>query len=201
MQIKHQITLINKGTFYESEAFKKVNNDINEAITKVVWPPGSDNFIIYPESGKKRGEGNGVKPIKLEFVKHLSELGWELEKKFNYATKTSGPIDATFKVENKYFAVEWETGNVSSSHRALNKIALGLLKEKLVGGILVVPTGSLYPYLTDRIGNYPELEPYFPLWQSINCLDGYLGIIAIEHDGISREVPKIPKGTDGWSLK
>lgn len=202
LQIKHQVTLINTGEFTKSEGFKSINNQIHEAITKVVWPPGSDKFTIYPESGKKTGQGNGVKPIKNEFVKHLHQLGWELEKNFNFATaKGAGAIDATFKVNNKYFAVEWETGNISSSHRAINKMALGILKEELIGGILIVPTRELYPYLTDRIGNYSELEPYFSLWQSISCLEGYLGIISIEHDAISKDVPKIPKGTDGWGLK
>lgn len=202
VQFKHQVTLISRGEFPESEDFKSISNDIRTAILKVVWPPNSDKFTIYPESGKKSGEGNGVKPIKNEFVRHLHSLGWELEKKFDFATvRSPGGIDATRKVGSKYFAVEWETGNISSSHRALNKMALGLLKEKLVGGILVVPTRYLYVYLTDRVGNYEELEPYFPLWQSINCVDGYLGVIAIEHDETSREIPKIPKGTDGWALK
>ena len=27
---------------------------------KLDWPPGSGRFTIYPQSGKKRGEGNGV---------------------------------------------------------------------------------------------------------------------------------------------
>lgn len=202
MQLKHQVTLIGRGAFPESEDFKTIINDIHTAITKVVWPLNSDKFTIYPESGKKTGEGNGVKPIKNEFVNHLQKLGWELETKFNFCTvRSPGGVDATRKVGNKYFAVEWETGNISSSHRALNKMVLGMLKDKLVGGILVVPTRDLYVYLTDRVGNYAELEPYFPLWQSMTTVDGYLGVIAIEHDGVSRQVPKIPKGTDGWALK
>lgn len=200
MQIKHQITLISAGSFPESENFTSIIDNIHTAISKVVWPPGSDKFTIYPESGKKRGEGNGVKPIKKEFIKHLKSLGWEAETKLNFATVNPGAIDATFKVGSKYFAVEWETGNISSSHRALNKMALGILKEKLVGGILIVPTKNLYKYLTDRVGNFAELEPYFPLWESISCSNGYLGIIAIEHDTTSMEVQKIPKGTDGRAL-
>ncbi|NLS89760.1 hypothetical protein EYI23_17625 [Bacillus subtilis] len=30
---------------------------------------------------------------------------------------------------NYIFAVEWETGNIASSHRALNKIATGILNQ------------------------------------------------------------------------
>jgi hypothetical protein len=38
-----------------------------------------------------------------------------------------GPIDAVLTEKQGDFAFEWETGNISSSHRALNKIALGLI--------------------------------------------------------------------------
>ena len=144
------------------------------------------------------GEGNGVKPIKNVFIKNLDELGWKLEHKIDIATvKKPGAIDATRKIGSKYFAVEWETGNISSSHRAMNKMALGILKGVLKGGILIVPSKNLASYLTDRIGNYHELEPYFPLWESINCKNGYLGVIEIEHDSTSIKVPRIEKGTDG----
>lgn len=93
-----------------------------------------------------------------------------------------------------------ETGNISSSHRALNKMAVGILKGILVGGVLVLPTRKMYKYLTDRIGNFSEIEPYFPLWESLDVKEGYLAVIAIEHDGVSKNVPRIPKGTDGRAL-
>lgn len=198
MLIKHSTILINKGTFSGTPKFQSIINEINSSICEVVWPPGSRKFIIYPQSGKKRGEGNGVVPIKQGFINHLQDLGWELEKVIDIATNIKpGPIDATCKVDNKYFAVEWETGNISSSHRAMNKMAIGILKGILVGGILILPTNDLSPYLTDRIGNYNELEPYFPMWKAINCDNGYLGVIAVEHDGTSMNVQRIPKGTDG----
>jgi len=47
------------------------------------------------------------------------------------------------------------------------------------------------------MSGYNELEPYFPMWKAINCENGYLGVIAVEHDGTSMNVPRIPKGTDG----
>jgi hypothetical protein len=58
----------------------------------------------------------------------------------------------------------------------------------------------MYRYLTDRVGNFPELEPYFPLWQALKVEEGLLEVIAIEHDGVSQSVPRIPKGTDGRAL-
>ena len=97
-------------------------------------------------------------------------------------------------------AAEWETGNISSSHRAMNKMALGLMQEVLIGGILILPTREMYHYLTDRIGNFEELEPYFPLWRAVACREGILGVVSVEHDAVSRDVPRIPKATNGRAL-
>jgi len=36
-----------------------------------------------------------------------------------------------------------------------------------LGTALVLPSRKLYPYLTDRIGNYEELEPYFDVWRAV----------------------------------
>ena len=60
-----------------------------------------------------------------------------------------------------------------------------------------VPSRKLYHFLTDRIGNVSELEPYFPLWSKVPCSKGILEIVVIEHDAESWDVPRIPKGTDG----
>lgn len=79
-------------------------------------------------------------------------------------------------------------------------MALCLLRKQLVAATLVVPSRRLYRFLTDRIGNYSELEPYVDLWRSIPCTSGVLEIVVIEHDAESTSVPRIPKGTDGRSL-
>jgi hypothetical protein len=79
-------------------------------------------------------------------------------------------------------------------------MALGLLQGHLAGGALILPTRDLYRYLTDRVGNYRELEPYFPLWAKLPVRNGYLGVIAVEHDAVSLDVPRITKGTDGRAL-
>jgi hypothetical protein len=97
--------------------------------------------------------------------------------------------------------LEWETGNISSSHRALNKIALGILRGIFIGGALVLPTRAMYKYLTDRIGNYDEIEPYFELWKKLPIKKGLLLVIAIEHDSVNGSVPRIPKGTDGRAIQ
>ena len=93
--------------------------------------------------------------------------------------------------------VEWETGNVSSSHRAINKMALGLVAGKCVAGVLVIPNMTLAKYLTDRIGNIEEIRPYIPLWENLRVAEGVLELVVIEQDGESTASPRIPKGKHG----
>jgi hypothetical protein len=190
--------LINAGGFGDSPEWRSRYNEICESIKAIDWPPGSGSFTLYDQSGKKFGEGSGVKPIKQACMSHLQRYGWKLETRIDVATvKIPGPVDASCEVKGRFLCVEWETGNISSSHRAINKMCLGMLKGVLIGGVLILPTRKMYAYLTDRVGNYSEIEPYFPLWQSIPIQEGILAIVAIEHDAVSLGVPRIQKGTDG----
>ena len=127
-----------------------------------------------------------MKPIKEGLLEDLESQGWRLGESLDIAVrKRPGEFDAVFYASSGPVALEWETGNISSSHRALNKMAVGLLKAVLACGILVVPSRVLYPYLTDRIGNFDELLPYFDLWRSIPCTAGVLEIVVIEQDATS----------------
>ena len=194
--------LIDTGGFSQSEQWQQIEGHIKAAIMSIQWPPGSGSFTLYDQPGKKPGEGNGVKPIKEACMQTLKGLGWHLETRVDIATvKRPGPMDATYPVGDRLFCVEWETGNISSSHRALNKMALGILKGVLIGGALIVPTREMYRYLTDRVGNLLELEPYFPLWKSLNVGEGLLAVLAVEHDAVSKDVRRIVKGTDGRALR
>lgn len=202
MKVVRTERLIDAGGFSRSEQWREIEDHIKAAVSSIQWPPGSGSFTLYDESGKKPGEGSGVKPIKEACMQTLRSLGWRLETPVDIATvKKPGPMDATYAVGGRLFCVEWETGNISSSHRALNKMALGILKGILIGGVLIVPTRDMYRYLTDRVGNLLELEPYFPLWRSLNVEEGLLVVMAVEHDAVSKDVPRIEKGTDGRALR
>ncbi|HYA42789.1 MAG TPA: hypothetical protein VEF34_15905 [Syntrophobacteraceae bacterium] len=202
MKIVRIERLIDVGEFSSSQEWKMIETHLTSAIQSVQWPPHSGSFTLRDEPGKKRGKGSGVKPIKEACMQHLRSLGWGLETSVDVATvKRPGPIDASISVGNRLFCMEWETGNVSSSHRALNKMALGILKGIFVGGALVLPTRLMYRYLTDRIGNFPEIEPYFPLWRALQVEEGLLVVIAIEHDAVSGSVARISKGTNGRALQ
>ncbi len=203
MKIIHFECLIDVGDFSTTQEWRRLRLQIVRAIRRIHWPADSNKFILHDQSGKKRGQGSGVKAIKLACMIQLESSGWELESRPNVTSRTkAGPIDATCAVQGRLFALEWETGNISSSHRALNKMALGLIQETLIGGVLIVPTREMAYYLTDRIGNYQELEPYFPLWRALSSRvnNGLLAIVAVEHDGTSHDAPRLPKGTDGRAL-
>lgn len=182
---------------------ERLFGDIRLAIEAVVWPSGASNFTIHAQSGKKRGEGNGVKPIKNAFVALLEVRGWIPERDFprvDPKLRPPGPFDAFFTVPSMLpFVAEWETGNISSSHRAVNKITMGMQDSCITGGVLVLPTRRMAKYLTDRVGNFEEIEPYFPFWRRA-AASGYLAVIAVEHDAESSDVPRIAKGTDGRAL-
>ena len=65
LQIKY---LIEKGPFTVSAAMKQILNEVETAIYAIKWPPGADNFTLYPEKEK-----NGVVPIKKEFQRSLQK--------------------------------------------------------------------------------------------------------------------------------
>ena len=197
MKLIQMKALITAGDFELTHDFASIQDDIDTGLRAMEWPPGTKSFSLNPTL-----KGNGVKPIKSAFMKHLGERGWFLEHRMELGSRLKpGPVDAVRPVgSKKFFAVEWETGNISSSHRAVNKMALGLIDGLLAGGILIFPSRHMYKYLTDRVGNFEELEPYFPIWEKLNIDEGYLAILEIEPDAYSEDVPLFPKGTDGWNL-
>lgn len=196
MKISTSIELISVGSFRTSLEFQQVYNEIRSAILTVSWADPY-MFIINPTR-----RGNGVFPIKNNFIAHLLANGWDSEVRMNIVTgMRPGPIDAIKQTSSGFVAVEWETGNISSSHRALNKMAIGILQKQIIAGFLVLPHKALAQYLTDRVGNYEEIEPYFPLYASLKIENGHIGVLGVEHDSVSKDVVLIPKGKDGNALK
>jgi hypothetical protein len=202
MKIAHETFIVNEGTVAMTDDWLKIAEEIRTAIAAVTWPPGSSSFTINPIR-----RGNGVKPIKQACMSLLRDnFGWNLESKFDPAgllevIRGPGKFDATRQSSVGVIALEWETGNISSTHRALNKMALGLIRQIIVGGVLILPTRRFYRYLTDRIGNFEEVEPYFPLWKALNIDKGFILAIGLEHDYEDETVARITKGTDGRALR
>ena len=181
--------LVDDG-FGATPEFAQVKENILAGVAAIKWPSGSPDFAIRP--GKN---ANGVTPIKDAFIECLKQHGWVPEfRRFDaHLSFANGTLP---------FAVEWETGNVSSSHRAINRLGLGMHEERISGGVIVLPTRELYWHLTDRVGNLRELEPYLPLWRMWGGQPNfhYLAIVTVEYDRLDENVPTILKGTDGRAL-
>jgi hypothetical protein len=79
LKIVREEILISCGEFVTSKAWEEIRASLPTAVKAVPWPPGSNTFTIYPESGKKRGEGNGVKPIEVGLMLDLEKLGWKVQ--------------------------------------------------------------------------------------------------------------------------
>ncbi|MGG1864729.1 hypothetical protein ABEP22_13555 [Bacillus safensis] len=198
MKIISETVLINKNG--NQPIINTAMQEIRESILQMENPKGSGEFRLF------RGKNmNGVKPIKETFMKYLTMRDWQAEYRIDVGVSLTrpGPIDAVKFFNNDIFAVEWETGNIASSHRALNKITTGILNQRLIGGVLILPSREMYTHLTDRVGNYRELSPYFDVWKKSNypINQGFLAVIEIEHDLLSDDQSlQIKKGTDGRAL-
>ena len=144
---------------------------------------------------------NGVVPIKEGcYVRLEDHYLWYREKPLEVLEEKGkgGPIDVykEFPVPGGKFCVglEFETGNISSAHRSMNKLLLALRAGELQMGVLMMPMHELSYYLTDRVSNYEELEPYFSL------VSGYPFVfIGFDAEGYGPGYPLLPKGSDGMS--
>jgi len=194
VKIVETIDLVSAGPFAKSTFWLNACKDVTISIGRTDWPHGSGKFTI--RAGKHL---NGVVPIKVPCLAKLRKLGWQTEAlpEIEHGVLTCGDLDALLRTPEGYIGFEWETGNISSSHRALNKLLAALHDRAIAGGYLVLPSAALYKHLTDRVGNITELRPYFGLWRAIPIKKGCLRIYVVEHDAESPRVRIIPKGTDG----
>jgi len=171
----------------------------NEIEDSIISMKSVDQEIFIINNSTKNG--NGVVPIKEKCYQILEEkYVWYREKPLDYLSeKMGGPIDV-YKMfgSNPYFnvGVEFETGNISSAHRSMNKLLLGLHNKELHLAILLMPIRSLSYYLTDRVSNYEEIEPYMPLVSDVPFI-----LIGFDAEGFSPDVPFLAKGNDGMSTR
>jgi len=184
---------------------------------------------------RKKTLRNGVRPLRDQFRNWMAKKKWTAEKPLSLIpyferlreksavvfakypqtdekeevawNESVGDLDFWFKTDSGFrTVVEWETGNISSSHRSLNKMCLALMGNLADAAVLVVPSKMLYKHLTDRIGNIRELQPYFYFWNRFGTLieKGLLAVIEVEQDGLfeSMDVRQfVPTGTDGNSRR
>ena len=132
---------------------------------------------------------------------HIKSLVIYREKPLTYFHKDAqkgGPIDVykEFITGHSFFraGLEFETGNISSAHRSMNKLCVGIKKGELDLAMLMMPTKNMSFYLTDRVSNYEELEPYFLLLDEVPFV-----VFGFDAEEYSVDAPLLPKGKDGMS--
>lgn len=142
---------------------------------------------------------NGVVPVKEGCYQLLEEkYDWYREKPLATFSEKGGPIDVYKEFSNNHsvlrIGLEFETGNISSAHRSMNKLALGLANNDIDLAVLMMPIHDLSYYLTDRVSNYEELQPYYPLVDQYPFM--FLGFDAEDY---GNDYPLLAKGKDGMS--
>jgi hypothetical protein len=208
MEITAKKDIITAGSFPRSALWRRAVSDVEEAIVSADWPIGTGKFLLNPtprvdRKGKSDKHPNGVLPIKLPILGRLAERGWVMETLPPMQPGellTTGDLDALLTVRNRFVAFEWETGNVSSSHRAISKLLDAMCRGTISGGVLAVADREMRRYLTERIGSFEELSPYFRFWARYPVPNGVLRIYGVRHDGLDDSVPHIPKRESGRAM-
>lgn len=220
------LVLFDKGDVISSEGWKAVHTGYVRAIRRIDHPIGSGKLTLREKRRLKNGQWqrNGVGYLRSRFLGFMTnEEGWHaeavvdlsrdrkqppirlypsLEKYQERITSDFGGFDFMTKAsDGTRIAIEWETGNISSSHRSMNKLAIALTNSVIDVGVLIVPSRDLYEHLTDRIGNIGELSGYLAMWEGLKSVvaRGLLAVTVVEHDSTSTD-PKLPYlrvGNDG----
>ncbi|AEB25482.1 MULTISPECIES: type-2 restriction enzyme BamHI [Bacillus] len=197
---KEFITDEAKELLSKDKLIQQAYNEVKTSICSPIWPATSKTFTI----NNTEKNCNGVVPIK-ELCYTLLEdtYNWYREKPLDILKlekKKGGPIDVYKEfIENselKRVGMEFETGNISSAHRSMNKLLLGLKHGEIDLAIILMPIKQLAYYLTDRVTNFEELEPYFELTEGQPFI-----FIGFNAEAYNSNVPLIPKGSDGMSKR
>lgn len=196
------------------------------AISSIDHPVGSGTLTLREKARKADGQWarNGVGFLRTRFLDFMCDVeGWHAEGGVNLSRDREQPPIKLYPSLETYrepitsdfggfdfettgpngtrIAIEWETGNISSSHRSMNKLAIALSTGIIEIGVLIVPSRKLYEHLTDRIGNIGELSGYLSLWESLknSVSRGLLAISVVEHDELTTDpsFPYLKVGNDG----
>lgn len=196
---------------YTAEQMIKISSVARSAYDEVL--EAISNMVGNINNSQKKI--NSVTPIKAGLIKLLHDnYQWETEHHLQVLRDNvpsssddskrkrgqGGGIDVykEFDFQGYMFRVgiEFETGNVASVHRSLNKLSMGIQSRELDLIFLILPIFNLAQYLTDRVANYEEIEAYFPLFSEKPFI-----ALGFEAENYSPEFPIFEKGKDGNSPK
>lgn len=220
------LVLFDKDDVISSKGWREVHESYVRSIASIDFPQGEGTLTLRQKVKRTDGQWNrnGVGYLRSRFLANIVTVElWKPEVAFDlggnrsatnlvlYPTmrQHSEPITSEFggfdlvtrTADGIRVAIEWETGNISSSHRSMNKLAIALETGKVDAGVLIVPSRALYEHLTDRVGNIGELSGYLQMWQALSAdvRRGLLAITVVEHDALTDEpeFPYLPTGEDG----
>lgn len=220
------IVLFNQGDVISSSDWKNLHASYVRAIASIEHPRSAGSLTLRRKVKLAGGQWkrNGVVPLRKQFLAYMrNREGWQIESNVPLARDRDQPSLQLYpSMENHRepitsdfggfdfmstaqhgtrVAIEWETGNISSSHRSMNKLAIALTSGVIEVGVLIVPSRALYEHLTDRVGNIGELSGYLAAWASTGSAveRGLLAITVVEHDQLTDkpEIPYLRAGKDG----
>ncbi|WP_322963402.1 hypothetical protein [Sphingomonas fuzhouensis] len=226
MKWDRTLILFDQGGIVYSPDWKALHDSYVRSIQSIEHPVGSGRLIIRRKerTPDRKWRRNGVGYLRNAFLRHICDVeGWRPEGSVNLARDREQPLIKKYPSMADYrepitsdfggfdletvgdndtrIAVEWETGNISSSHRSMNKLAIALAAGVIDVGVLIVPSRALYEHLTDRIGNIGELSGYLAMWEGLkhSVKHGLLAITVVEHDELSTNpgIPYLNVGNDG----
>ncbi|PLK68698.1 hypothetical protein C0V73_22780 [Rhizobium sp. TH135] len=218
------IIVFDKGNVIGADDWRLVHESYVRSIASIDNPAGSGKLMLRR---KERVNGdwkrNGVNYLRSRFLQHMTVTeGWHAEAGVELSADHAPPVLKLYPSLEEYqepiasrfggfdfvtrgpdglrVAIEWETGNISSSHRSMNKLAIALANKVVDVGVLIVPSRLLYEHLTDRVGNIYELSGYLEMWHGLGeaIESGVLAITVVEHDELTDDaVPFLTSGEDG----
>lgn len=220
------LVLFDRGSVISSAGWQAIHESYVRSVQNIDFPQGSRTLTLRRKSKRPDGQWNrnGVVYLKRRFLDYMIQTeGWRAEVDLDLGqnrtppelrlypslevyrepiTSQFGDFDlVTTTPDGTHVAIEWETGNISSSHRSMNKLAIALSTGKVQASVLIVPSRNLYEHLTDRIGNIGELSAYLSMWKDleVSVSRGLLAISVVEHDELTDDetFPYLPVGDDG----
>lgn len=228
------VVVFSKGNILGSSALRLLHDSYVRSIERIDHPRGSGTLTLRRKERKDKQRKdsdwlrNGVNFLRARFLEHMTmDGGWRAELNVELNPDHAPPQLRLYPSLEPYqepiaskfgqfdflttgptglrIAIEWETGNISSSHRSMNKLAIALANRLIDVGVLIVPSRALYEHLTDRIGNVQELSGYLEMWHGLgDAIDsGVLAITVVEHDALTDDasIPFLTVGKDGNAKK